>query len=282
MNVKEAKAMVKAVKKAGVVNMVAFCYRRVPAVSLARRIIDEGRLGRIFHVRATYLQDWIVDPNFPLLWRMRKKVTGSGAHGDLNAHIIDMARFLVGEFEELVADARTFVKERPLEAEGVGLSGKGQKKKGKVDVDDALCFIARMTARGGAKGEVMATFESTRFATGNKNQNAIEINGSKGSLSFKFERMNELRFYDYEEPLYMQGWKTILVTEPVHPYVEGWWPPGHILGYEHGFVHEVVDTIRAIYSRNKKVEPDFEDGLRVQEVLDAALVSAKTRKWVKI
>jgi len=282
MNAKEARAMVNAVKKAKIVNMVAFCYRRVPAVSLARRIIDEGRLGRIFHVRATYLQDWIVDPDFPLLWRMRKKVTGSGAHGDLNAHIIDMARFLVGDFEELVADAHTFITERPLEASGVGLSGKGQKKKGKVDVDDAVTFLARMTARGGKKGDVMATFEATRFASGNKNQNTIEINGSKGSLSFKFERMNELKFYNRQEPAHLQGWKTILATEPVHPYVDAWWPPGHLLGYEHSFVHEVADTIKAIYSRKKAVEPDFEDGLQVQKVLDAALVSAKKRSWVKV
>lgn len=282
MNAPEAKKMVDVVKKAGVVNMTAFCYRRCPAVSLAKELIDDGMLGRIFHVRATYLQDWIVDPNFPLLWRMSKNVTGSGAHGDLNAHISDLARFLVGEFEEVVADAHTFITERPLPSAGVGLSGKGGTKKGKVDVDDAVTFLARMTARGGAKGDVMATFESTRFASGNKNQNTIEINGSKGSLRFKFERMNELDFYNREEPQKLQGWKTILATESAHPYVAAWWPPGHILGYEHSFVHEVADTIKAIYSQKKEVKPDFEDGLRCNEVLDACLESAKKRRWVKI
>lgn len=282
MNAPEAKKMVEAVKKAGVVNMTAFCYRRCPAVSLAQELIEEGRLGRIFHVRATYLQDWIVDPEFPLLWRMSKKVTGSGAHGDLNAHIIDMARFLVGEFDEVVADAQTFIKERPLPSAGIGLSGKGGKKKGKVDVDDALTFLARMTARGGAKGDVMATFEATRFASGNKNQNTIEVNGSKGSLRFKFERMNELDYYDREEPQKIQGWKTILATEPVHPYVAAWWPPGHILGYEHSFVHEVADTIKAICGGKKDVRPNFVDGMRCNEVLDACLASAQSRRWVKV
>ncbi|MEW6359546.1 MAG: Gfo/Idh/MocA family oxidoreductase [Planctomycetota bacterium] len=282
MNAPEAKKMVEAAKKAGIVNMTAFCYRRCPAVSLAKEMIANGKLGRIFHVRAAYLQDWIVDPQFPLLWRMTKKVTGSGAHGDLNAHIIDMARFLVGEFEEVCGDMNTFVKERPLPAEGIGLSGKGGAKKGKVDVDDALSFLARMTGRGGAKGDVMGLFEATRFATGNKNQNMIEVNGSKGSLRFRFERMNELEWYDATQPPAEQGWKTILVTEPVHPYVKNWWPPGHILGYEHSFVHEVVDTIRAIYSDKKEVKPDFEDGLRCNEVLDACLSSATSRKWVKV
>ncbi|NOZ23565.1 MAG: Gfo/Idh/MocA family oxidoreductase [Planctomycetes bacterium] len=282
MNAAEAKKMVAAVKKANIVNMAGFCYRRCPAVSLAKELIDDGKLGRIFHVRAAYLQDWIVDPEFPLLWRMAKKVTGSGAHGDLNAHIIDMARFLVGEFEEVCGDMNTFVKERPLPAEGIGLSGKGGKKKGKVDVDDALSFLARLTARGGAKGDVMGLFEATRFATGNKNQNMIEVNGSKGSLRFRFERMNELDFYDATKPQREQGWTNILVTEPVHPYVGSWWPPGHLLGYEHSFVHEVVDTIQAICSRKKEVKPDFEDGMRCNEVLDASLASAKSRKWVKV
>lgn len=278
MNLDEAKSMVKAAKKAGVLNCVCFNYRRVPAVGLARRLIEEGRLGRIFHIRAAYLQDWIIAPEFPLVWRLDKRVAGSGAHGDLNAHIIDMARFLVGEISEVVGDAKTFIEERPLpEAAMAGLAtGKGSGKRGKVTVDDAVLFLARFA--NGAVG----TFEATRFANGRKNANRIEINGEKGSLLFFFERMNELEFFSSEDPKHLQGWRTILATEPgEHPYISAWWPPGHIIGYEHTFINLMADVLRA-YADKKDCMPDFEDAAKTQAVLDAVLQSARERVWVPV
>jgi predicted dehydrogenase len=220
MNVAEAKAMAAAVKKHKVPNFVWFNYRRVPALCLAKQLIDEGRIGTVYHVRAVYLQDWIMDPNFPLVWRLQKKVAGAGAHGDLNAHIIDMARFLLGtEFTEVCGHSVTFIKERPIELVGGGLSaGKVSKKKGKVDVDDAVLFLAKF--KNGAVG----TFEATRFGKGHRNGNQIEINGSKGTLIFNFERMNQLEFFDATEPQNEQGYKTILVTEYVHQYLTGYHP----------------------------------------------------------
>ena len=278
MNVAEAKAMVKAVKKNKVPNYVWFNYRRVPALSLARELISEGRLGKIYHVRAVYLQDWIMDPNFPLVWRLRKKFAGSGSHGDLNAHLIDLARFLLGtEFDEVCGLAETFIKERPMEVSGGGLAaGKAAKKKGVVDVDDAVLFLAKF--QNGAVG----TFEATRFAKGRRNGNQIEINGSKGTIVFNFERMNELQFFDDTLPKKEQGFRTILATEAVHPYIHGYWPPGHIIGYEHTFINTVVDIMNHLSGKMKTFHADFEDGLRCQEVLDAVLLSGKERTWVRI
>ncbi len=275
MNADQARKMLQAVRKAGVKHMVSFNYRRIPAIALAKKLIEEGELGRIFHVRAVYLQDWIVSPEFPLVWRLRRELAGSGAHGDLNAHIVDLARYLVGEFSAVVGMSETFVKERPLEAEASGLSARGRKKKGKVTVDDTVLFLARF--RSGAVG----SFEATRFAIGRKNAERIEINGEKGSLSFNFERMNELEFFSAKDPGDRQGFKTILATEPVHPYVSAYWPPGHVIGYEHTFVNQAADLLTGI-ARNRKLSPDFEDGLRCQQVLDAVVESAKTKRWVKI
>jgi len=275
MNVAEAREMLRAVTKAGVRHMVWFNYRRIPAIALARKLIQQGELGRIFHIRAAYLQDWIVDPKFPLVWRLRKAVAGSGAHGDLNAHITDLARYLVGEFESVVGMSETFIKERPLETEASGLSARGGRKKGKVTVDDAVLFLARF--RNGAIG----SFEATRFATGRKNGERLEINGEKGSLAFNFERMNELEFYSAKDPADRRGFKTILATEPTHPYMSAWWPPGHIIGYEHTFVNQAADLLTGI-AGNKPLSPDFGDGLRCQQVLDAVVESSKTGRWVKV
>jgi len=278
MNVTEAKAMVKAVKQHNVPNYVWFNYRRVPALSLARELISEGRLGTIYHVRAVYLQDWIMDPNFPLVWRLQKKIAGSGTHGDLNSHLIDLARFLLAtEFEEVCGMAETFIKERPIEISSGGLAaGKKAKRKGKVDVDDAVVFLARF------KNGAIGSFEATRFAKGRRNRNQIEINGSKGTLVFNFERMNELQFFDDALPKKEQGFKRILVTEAVHPYIHGYWPPGHIIGYEHTFINTVVDMMNHMAGKVKEFHANFEDGLRCQEVLDAVLLSAKERTWMKI
>jgi len=278
MNAKEAAAMVAAVKKSKVTNMVSFCYRRCPAVMLMRQMIQEGKLGRVYHVRARYLQDWIMDPTFPRVWRLVKAVAGSGVHGDLNAHIVDMARFLVGEITEVVGVTETFIKKRPLlvGSGGAGLRDKkGSKKMGVVDVDDATAFLARFA--NGAIG----TFEASRFAGGYKNALSIEVNGSKGSFRFSFEDMNELWYLNLEEDLKEQGFKRILVTENLHPYINVWWPSGHIIGYEHSFVNMIADLVNAA-ATGKQVMPDFADALKTQRVLDGVLTSAKERAWIKV
>jgi predicted dehydrogenase len=276
INLAQAWRMVKAVKQARVKHAICFNYRGAPAVALARQILDEGRIGRIFHWRAQYLQDWIVDPSFPLVWRLQKDVAGSGAHGDLIAHLIDTAHFLLGDIAEVVADMKTFIKERPVMKETAGgLRARAAKGKGKVTVDDASLFLARFA--NGAVG----TFEATRFAPGHKNYNFFEINGSKGSLRFCLERMNELEFYDRGDPGPLQGFRVIQATDPSHPYVHAWWPPGHIIGYEHTFIHTVYNVISAIVG-NKLPSPSFYDGLKCQAVLEAAANSVESGTWEKV
>jgi predicted dehydrogenase len=274
---KEAKAMRDAAKAARICHMVGFNYRRAPAVALAKELINQNKLGRIFHFRGTYLQDWIIDPGFPLVWRLQKPLAGSGAHGDLNAHITDLAQYLVGDIREVVGMDHTFIKERPVAGgeAGGGLKGMKGKKRGKVTVDDATLFMARF------KNGAIGSFEATRFAQGRKNYNRFEINGEKGSLAFNLERMNELEFFDATKPGKVQGWNTILATEDVHPYIKAWWPPGHIIGYEHTFTHEVHDLLTSIASR-KKASPDFSDGVKNQAVLEAVTLSARKKRWVKI
>ncbi|MEU4577095.1 Gfo/Idh/MocA family protein [Nonomuraea sp. ATR24] len=261
--VAEAEAMVQAAASATGRSMVAFNYRRVPAVALARQLVEQGRLGEIRHVRAQYLQDWIVDPDFPLVWRLRKDKAGSGALGDIGAHIIDATQFISGQhIVGVSALMETFVKERPLPESSSGLSAGGGSGRGTVTVDDAALFTARLS--GGAVG----SYEATRFATGRKNALRIEINGSLGSLAFDFESMNELWFSEGG-----RGFERILVTEPDHPYVGAWWPPGHGLGYEHTFTHEIKDFLEAI-AEGRDPSPSFADGLRVQRVLAAVERSA--------
>ncbi|MFO7251413.1 MAG: Gfo/Idh/MocA family oxidoreductase [Actinomycetes bacterium] len=279
--VAEAAAMARAAEAAaarGVRSMVAFNYRRVPAVALARRMVAEGRLGELRHVRAQYLQDWIVDPEFPLVWRLQKEKAGSGALGDIGAHIIDTAQYITGRLVTGVsAITETFVTERPLAEESAGLSAAaGAAAKGRVTVDDAALFIGRM------EGGVLASFEATRFATGRKNGLRIEINGSLGSLVFDFESMNELWFYDNTQPAAEAGFRRILVTEPDHPYAGAWWPPGHGLGYDHTFTHEVKDFLEAIAAGTDPA-PSFADGLRVQKVLAAVERSAADgSRWTSV
>ena len=266
LNVDEARRMLDAAREANVRHMLAFNYRRVPAIAFAKQLVEQGKLGRIFHVTAVYYQDWLVDPNFAISWRHDIKEAGSGAHGDVNSHIIDLARYLVGEFEAVSGAQETFIKERPL-ADGTGT--------GPVTVDDATLFMARF--RNGAVG----TFTGTRFATGRKNQLRLEIFGSEGSLAFNLERLNELEVYSRQEDQAEQGFRNILVTEPAHPYVDAWWPPGHILGWEHTFIHEVRDLLVAI-DRGEPVYPDFYDGLRCQQVMDAVVQSARDGRWITI
>ena len=275
LNLTDATQMAQAAVDAGVKHMVNFNYRSCPAVSLAKQLIDEGRIGRIYHWRGTYLQDWVMDPDFPLNWRLEKSVSGSGAHGDLNAHIIDLSHWLVGEIAEVAALSETFIKERPLPASTTGLSAIAGEGMGAVTACDALISVARF--RNGALG----TFEATRFAGGWKNAMAFEINGSKGSLRFEFERMNELQYFNREDPPHAQGFRVIKVTEPIHPYLNAWWPPGHVIGYEHAFTHNVYELLNAI-ALDKPLHPDFIDGAKVNAVLDAMSQSADTRQYIDV
>lgn len=280
LNSKQAEQMLAAVQKAKVVHMVCHNYRRVPAVVLAKKMIGEGALGQIYHYHARYAQDWLADPEFPLKWRLQKGISGSGAHGDINSHIIDLARYLVGEFKEVCGLMQTFIPERPLPGEAGKIAGpaaKSPEKRGKVTVDDAATFIGRF-----ANGAI-ANLEATRAALGRKNHIAIEINGSKGSLYFDFEDMNRLKFFNQEDPKDRQGFRDIMVTQPngIHPYIANWWGSGHVLGYEHPFVHAVADFVNACVE-GKPVQPTFEDGLKNQQVLDAVEQSAKAGRWVKL
>jgi predicted dehydrogenase len=276
-SVPEAETMVAAAAEAaasGVRSMVGFSYRRVPAIALARRLVADGRLGEIRHVRAQYLQDWIVDPQFPLVWRLQRDRAGSGALGDIGAHIIDAAQYIVGDLLAGVsALTETFVKERPLVASSSGLSAAAGSSTGPVTVDDAALFIGRFS--GGA----VASFEATRFATGRKNALRIEVNGSEGSVAFDFESMNELQVYSAGGPADVAGFTRVLVTEPEHPYMAAWWPPGHLIGYEHTFTHEIVDLVRDL-AAERDPSPSFADGLQVQRVLQAVESSAaEESRW---
>lgn len=263
-SVREADRMLAAVKKAGVVHMICHNYRRVPAVALAQQLIADGRIGEVRHFRGTYLQDWITDPALPLLWRFKKERAGSGALGDIAAHVIDLARYLVGEIAEVSGELRTFIKTRPLPGHSA--------QRGRVTVDDSAMALARFA--NGATG----TIEATRLATGRKNANRFEINGSAGTIAFDLERMNELEVYFDSGPSRQRGFRRILVTESSHPYIKGWWPPGHIIGYEHTFTHTVYDLLEAM-ADGRIPQPNFADGLRNQRVLDAIERSARTRRW---
>ena len=267
--VAEAEAMAAAAARAsqrGVRSMIGFNYRRVPAIALARELVP--RLGQLRHVRASYLQDWLVDPAFPLTWRLEREHAGSGALGDLGAHIVDLAQYLTGELVTGVSGlTTTFVGERPR-PDGTG--------PGPVTVDDAALFTARLGAG------IVASFEATRFASGRKNGLRIELNGERGSLAFDLERLNELELHDHTEEARTAGFRRILVTEPTDPYVSAWWPPGHVLGWEHTFTHEVADLVNAISADTDPV-PSFADGLQVQRVLDAVQDSAEHEsRWTAV
>lgn len=270
----EADEMATAAEQAraqGVRSMVGFTYRRVPAVSLMKQLIDEGAVGTIRHIRGHYLQDWIIDPEFPLVWRLQKDKAGSGALGDIGAHIMDMAQFVTGQrITGVAAQTETFITERPLQesigGEGGKLDAHGGAETGQVTVDDAAIVLAR------TDGGALATFEATRFATGRKNRIVLEINGSAGSLAFNFEQMNYLEHFDLAQGD-RAGFTRIQVTEPTHPYVSAWWPPGHGLGYEHGFVNQARDFLAAVADGTDPT-PSFADGAQVQRLLDAVERSA--------
>lgn len=269
-NAAEAKQMLEAVQKAGVVHMCAFNYRFVPAIRLAHDIIQAGRLGRIFHFRAQYLQEWIIDPSFSMVWRLDAATAGSGALGDLGTHVIDLARFLIGEPASVSGLTTTFIKERTA-ADG---------SKHEVTVDDA--FVSMLSFQNGAIG----TIEATRFARGRKNHQIIEINGEKGSIAFNLERLNELEVYlpEEESNKNAQGFRQVLVTESNHPFYDVWWPQGHIIGWEHTFVHELKHFFDAIVT-GRSVTPDgadFEDGYRASVIADAIVESSRSGQRVEI
>ncbi|NPV86187.1 MAG: Gfo/Idh/MocA family oxidoreductase [Anaerolineae bacterium] len=265
MNADEARRMLDAAQESGITHMVAFNYRRAPAIALAKQLIEQGKIGTIRHFNAVYYQDWLVDPGFPYVWRHDVKEGGSGAHGDMSAHTVDLARYLVGEFEAVNGVQEIFVKERPS-TDGKMLP---------VTADDATYFISRF--QNGALG----SFLSTRFATGRKNYLRIELFGSEGALVFNLERMNELEYYSRTDEGLAQGFRNVIVTENKHPYINAWWPPGHIIGWEHTFIHEVKDFLQGI-AEKKPVTPDFFDGWRCQQVLDAVTESSVSQKWVSI
>ncbi len=275
MDVKQAEAMVKAVEKAKVPNMVWFNYRRVPAIALAKQIVDEGRIGRAFHYRATYLQDWTIAEDVPQggagLWRLDAKVAGSGVTGDLLAHSIDTAMWINGPITRVVAKTETFVKQRKH-----AVSGKVEP----VKIDDACMFLAEF-----ANGS-MGTFESTRYARGRKNFNTFELNGADGSVYFDLEEPEYLQYFEYMQKQsgkktesHLTGWRKIHTTNPEHPYMKHYWVPGTCIGYEHTFLNALADFVAGIES-GKPVQPDFRSALQTQKVCDAVIKSAKVGKWV--
>jgi predicted dehydrogenase len=276
MDAKQAAKMVAAVEKAGVPNMVWFNYRRVPAIALAKQLIDEGRVGKAFHYRATYLQDWTISPDVPQggagLWRLDADVAGSGVTGDLLAHSIDSAMWLNGPITRVVAKTETFVKERKH-----AVTGKVQK----VSIDDACMFLAEF-----ANGS-MGTFESTRYARGRKNYNTFEINGADGSVYFDLEEPEYLQFFEYTQKQsgkktesHLTGWRKIHTTNSEHPYMNRYWVPGTCIGYEHTFLNALADFVMGIES-GKPTQPDFRNAMETQKVCDAVLKSAHSGKWEK-
>lgn len=276
LTVEEAERMYEAVQKNNVHHMICHNYRFVPAVQLTKKLIEEGRLGKIYHFRANYLQDFILDPEFPLVWRLKKEVSGSGTLGDIGAHSIDLARFLVGEIKEVVSMMETFIKERPIAELSGGLGGKANNSlKGTVTVDDAVAFLARF------ENGAMGTFEATRFAGGNRNKNTFEINGEKGSIKWDMENMNNLEVYFADDEPGLQGFRLINCTEEIHPYTSAYWPAGHIIGYEHTFIHLIYEFLNGIVD-NYQTEPNFKDGLINQKVLDAVEESANNKIWIEV
>jgi len=265
MNGKEAQEMADAARKNGRTNTVWFNYRRVPAIAFARQLIDEGRIGRVFHFRALYLQDWTVDPSVPLVWRMDKDVAGSGVTGDLHSHLVDLSNYLVGDIASVAGASRIFVNERERPDGGTS----------KVEIEDASVFVSKYA--NGAIGH----FEATRFANGRKNANTFEVNGEFGSLYFNLEDMTRLWYFDSRDPKHVQGWREIPVWEEVHPYMKNWWVPGCAIGYEHTFTNQAADLMNAI-AANQPMKPDFDDGLKCQRVLDAVLKASDSDRWVAV
>jgi len=271
MNSKQAEEMTKAVEKSGKPNMVWFNYRRVPAITLARQLVEQGLIGRVFHYRAKFLQDWTISPDVPqggnTLWRLDAKAAGSGVTGDLLAHSIDTAMWMIGSFDSVSAMTETFIKERKLQDDSDKIEP--------VTIDDACAFLARF--ENGAIG----TFESTRYASGRKIQNTFEINGDKGSVCFDMENAHQLGYFNRSDDTSVKGWRTVNVWDSSHPYMKRWWVPGCCTGFEHTHIHALADFLEGL-STGKKMCPDFTDGLATQYVCDAVLESAKEKKWINV
>ncbi len=268
MNAEEGREMVDSVERAGVSNMIWFNYRRVPAIALAKQIVDQGRLGKIFHYRARYLQDWTISSGVPqggeTFWRLDIESAGSGVTGDLLAHSIDTAMWLTGRISSVSAMTETFIKERSL-----------QEEPGKIEpvgIDDACAFLARF------ENGAMGTFESTRYARGRKNQNTFEINGEKASICFDLEDAHRLQYFEHGDDEGLRGWRSILVTDMEHPYMSHWWVPGCVIGYEHTFINALADFLEGLET-GKKICPDLREGLAAQYVCDAVLCSSETNQW---
>lgn len=276
LTLEDAEAMVEAVNKAKVVNGIGFNYRRVPALAYARNLIQSGQLGEIFHFRGIYQQDWLVDPTYPLVWRLQKKAAGYGTHGDMGAHVIDLAHYLVGEITEICGLQETFVRERPIPTVADGLRAIAGTETGIVDVDDASLNLVRFSGK-----KTLGYIEATRYGTGHKNQNRIEVSGSKGGIIFDMEQMNDLLYYNVDDQEGMQGFRRIQIGETIHPYMSAWWPAGHIIGYGDTFVNQAHDFISCIVN-NSQFNPDFEDGLKCQRVLQAAYLSAQQHRWINL
>lgn len=277
LNLADAREMLEAVQKAGVKHQIGFNYRFAPAIQLAKQIINDGKLGTIRHVRASYLQDFITDPEFPLVWRLQKDICGSGSLGDLGAHFIDLARFLVGDFKSVMGMQKTFIKSRPLveRMEGLTANAQADAPRGEVDVDDGTVFIAEFA--NGALG----VFEATRFSAGHKNDLFIEVSGDRGSVKFTFERMNELQYYSADDEDGLQGFRLIQASEGGHPYMSHWWPVGHVIGYEHTFVHEMYEFVQSIVNDTPTC-PNFADGVECSRIIEAVELSAQRRAMVDI
>lgn len=278
LNYEQAKQLHETVEETGVLHYLNHNYRRCPAIAYARKMIENGDIGKIYHWRGAYLQSWIMNPEFPLTWQLKKDTAGAGPHWDLNSHSVDIARYLVGEVSSVMAMTAHFIKERPLPDEataGAFAAGESKGEKGKVTVDDAA-FMTVQFANG-----ALGSFDASRFATGRKNYNTFEIYGEKGALVFNLERMNELQYLNNSTPDATKGFTTIHATEACHPYVEHWWPPAHNIGYEHGFVHAVSDFINAL-DKGEKIEPNFYDGMRCIRILEAGLESAETGRRIDI
>jgi len=273
----EAKKMLDAVTKAGVKHMCGFSYRFAPAVQTIKKLVSSGALGHIFHFRAAYQQDWIVDPDFPMVWRLKKKHTGSGALGDIGAHIVDLCQFLVGDVEQVSGTMETFIKRRHVTSSDTGIAGKSGEKRSRkmdtVDVDDAVIFVARLKG-----ANTLATFEATRFAPGRRNYNSIEIYGSQGSVLWNQEDMNYFQYFSRNDPPDLQGFRQVQATDPAHPYASNWWPSGHIIGYEHLFVHEIYEFLRNLGTK-RVTYSTFADAVKCQRVLEAVERSSARKRW---
>ena len=276
-NLADAQEMLSAAQESGKKHMICFNYQKAPAVALAKKLIDDGYIGKIYHFRAVYLLDYLSDPNIPLGWQLKKETSGSGAHGNMNSHIINMARYLVGDIEKVIGMQETFIKERPkpLGSGSAQLGIRASKELGNVTVDDVTLFLAKF------KNGALGSFEASWLAHGHKNGQKLEINGSKGSIIWDFEDMNILWYYSTDDPRGTRGFKRIQATEPEHPYMEAWWPVGHIIGYENTFVNLIYDFMKTL-DEDSTPHPNFLDGVECQRVLEAVERSIDEQRWIEV